>query len=553
MEPGECQPRFALPVVPTLAPRPPQGTGPGESWSAARQGKDTAPAASLVDSLRGNDAAIKLVVGQGRLLTLKTDMAAKHGSALIATGDPTVVDFVVLSNPRMIRLLGKRPGITDLSVVGTDGQVFGFEVQVQYDLEPVAAHLRQAFPNDSLRLSQLRNVVVVEGEVRSIREVGEVLQMIQADLDTAQAGSAGMGMVGSMTYGSEGMAPTATSRAPGVRTAAAQTRIINLLRVPGVHQVMLQVRIAELNRTALRQIGADLIGVQPSTGNIYGTNIAGSTISAAGALGLGGITSSGNAGTGPNTTAYGIFPSKNFEILIRALRQNSMLSIMAEPNLVAMSGCQASFLAGGQFPVPVAQGGAGAASTVSVQWQNFGVQLNFIPYVMADESIRLNVNPIVSTIDTALGTTLVAGGSPVPGLDTRQATTTVEMRQGQTLAIAGLLQISLDAETSRIPGLGDLPYIGPFFSNTSHTRTEKELLVLVTPYLVAPMEPGQVPALPGADVKDPTDLEFYLKNRIEGRTNANHNSTANWDQPLQCRRAILLEKNCVLGPVGFSQ
>ena len=127
------------------------------------------------------------------------------------------------------------------------------------------------------------------------------------------------------------------------------------------------------------------------------------------------------------------------------------------------------------------------------------------------------------------------------------------LRQGQTLAIAGLLLVTIDASTNRIPGLGDLPYIGPLFSNTSHKRAEKELLVLVTPYLVAPMEPGQVPGLPGADVKDPTDLEFYLKNRIEGRRSANYRSTAKWDMPLQCKREIRLEKNNVSGPVGFSQ
>ena len=176
-----------------------------------------------------------------------------------------------------------------------------------------------------------------------------------------------------------------------------------------------------------------------------------------------------------------------------------------------------------KFFIPVSQGGsAGSTSNaITAQSQNFGVQLNFTPYVLADESIRLNVNPIVSTIDTGLSTSLVAGGSPVPGLDIRQANTTVEMRQGQTLAIAGLLSVAINASTSRIPGLGDLPYIGPMFSNTSHQRVEKELLVLVTPYLVgrahAGAGPGAVPVCRGEDVKDPTDLEFYLKNRIEGR------------------------------------
>jgi pilus assembly protein CpaC len=328
-----------------------------------------------------------------------------------------------------------------------------------------------------------------------------------------------------------------------------RAQVVNLIRVPGVNQVMLRVRVAELNRTALREIGADWLYVSPQNGNIIGTNIAGSAVTASGLLGL----TPNNGALGPATTAFGVFPTSGFEILIRALRQNSLLSIMAEPNLVAMSGMQASFLAGGQFPVPVPQGGTGASNVVTVQWKDFGVQLNFTPYVLADDSVRLTVNPIVSTIDPALGTTLVVGGSPVPGLDARSVTTTVEMRQGQTLAIAGLLQVTIDASTSRIPGLGDLPYIGPLFSNTSHKRTEKELLVLVTPYLVAPLDPCHVPCMPGEDVKDPTDLEFYLKNRIEGRTDSGYTSTANWDMPCRCRRTINLEKNYVNGPVGFSQ
>ena len=410
--------------------------------------------ASFVDGMRGNDAVIKLIVGQGRLLTFKSEIAAKNRSPLIATGDPVIADFAVLSN-RMIRLMAKRPGITDLSVVCADGQVFGFEVQVQYDLDVLAAHLRQAFPNDLLRLSQLRNVVVVEGEARSLTEVGEVLRMVEADLASAapyaQSNRGGgqaptspaptssvppppePGMGGSPAGqpggdsgnlqtdpGMGGSAAGQPMGAGGMRTNSGSSglrpQIINLIRVPGVHQVMLQVRIAELNRTALRQIGADMLFTSDS-GNLIGTSIAGSTLTAAGLL-----------TAGPSTTAFGLFPTSNFNILVTALRKNSLLSIMAEPNLVAMSGMQASFLAGGQFPVPVPQGGTGASNVVTVQWQNFGVQLNFIPYVLADESIRLNVNPIVSTIDPALGTTLVAGGSPVPGLDTRQAQTTVEMR-----------------------------------------------------------------------------------------------------------------------------
>ena len=234
------------------------------------------------------------------------------------------------------------------------------------------------------------------------------------------------------------------------------------------------------------------------------------------------------------------------------MEQNQLLSIMAEPNLMTMSGHRARFLAGGQFPVPVPQSTGGASNTTTVEWKDFGVKLDFLPFVIDDETIRMTVTPEVSTIDYSLGTTLVVGGSPVPGLNTRNASTTVELRQGQTLAIAGLLQVSINAETSRIPGLGDLPIIGPMFSNTSHERQEKELVVLVTPYLVAPMEACQVPALPGADIKDPTAWEFYFLNRIEGRRRADYRATVP-DDCVHTARRINLEHQSISGPVGFSE
>jgi pilus assembly protein CpaC len=163
----------------------------------------------------------------------------------------------------------------------------------------------------------------------------------------------------------------------------------------------------------------------------------------------------------------------------------------------------------------------------------------------------LSVYPEVSTIDFSLGTIIVQGGTPIPGLNTRRTSTTVELRQGQTLAIAGLLQVELDAHTDRIPGLGDLPYIGPLFSNSSHKRTEKELLVLVTPFLVEPMMPGEKVCLPGENIQDPTDCEFYFKNRIEGRTGANFRATAAWDH--ECvKDQIRYERNHVSGPCGYS-
>jgi pilus assembly protein CpaC len=265
-----------------------------------------------------------------------------------------------------------------------------------------------------------------------------------------------------------------------------------------------------------------------------------------------GVTSGIGPELGSNSTAFGIFPTARMDIILRALRQNAVLRILAEPNLVSLSGHEASFLAGGEFPVPVAQGGAFGAGNISVQYKQFGVQLNFVPYIQDDDVIRLEVRPEVSSIDNSLGTTLVVGGEPTPGINTRRVHTTVQMREGETLALAGLLQVELEANTNRVPGLGDLPYIGPLFSNTSHNKQEKELLVLVTPFLVSPMNACDVPALPGAEIQDPNDLEFYFLNRIEGRTGRPFRSTMSWEDPWHMIRKLKLERDHACGPVGFS-
>ncbi|HZT82483.1 MAG TPA: hypothetical protein VFA26_19800, partial [Gemmataceae bacterium] len=344
-----------------------------------------------------------------------------------------------------------------------------------------------------------------------------------------------------------------------VQGSPSQPQVINLIRVPTTQQVLLKVRVAELNRTGIRQIGADWFIGDRDSGSVFGTQIGNGTVSAQGIIGEnGGIVTNRNQirtffGTSPNTTIFGVFEGPSFETLVRALRRNQLLKILAEPNLVAMNGHQASFLAGGEFPVPIPMTTTGGAGTsVTVTFKEFGVRLGFVPTILDNDTIRLVVDPEVSTIDFSIGVIIVPGGSPVPGLNTRKAHTTVELRQGQTLAMAGLLQVTLDSQTSRIPGLGDLPYIGPLFSNTTGQRTEKELLILVTPYLVEPMNPGQVPPAPGDEVNEPNDLEFYFLNRIEGRTGRDVRSTVNYDDPLHILRCFLkMEKEHVNGPHGF--
>jgi pilus assembly protein CpaC len=551
-----------LPVVPTRDSRSVDG-----EWES---GRDKTALPTFIESLKGNDAAIEVAVGQGRLLTTKNPVQTSNGARFIAVGDPSIVDFEVLPNPQLIRIIGKQAGVTDLSITTTDNQTYSFEIHVVYYLELLRAQLRQLFPDTDVRLAQIGANIIAEGEVRTIDQVSHIVQLLQAHIDTA-SGNHAVGISRQVTMATPPVPPVAPGAAPdlpppsapmspllppqpsaGAATISSTThgagQVINLLKVPGVNQVMLKVRIAELNRTALREIGADIMAVDPSSGTIVGTSIAGNTISKLGSLS--GATAAERT-IAPTTTAFGIFPNADFDILIRALRRNSVLNILAEPNLVALSGHRASFLAGGQFPVPVPQGIGGGSNTVTIEFKNFGVQLDFVPTVLDKDTVRLSVYPEVSTIDFSLGTILVPGGTPVPGLNTRKTSTTVELRQGQTLAIAGLLQVELDGQTDRIPGLGDLAYIGPLFSNTSHKRVEKELLVLVTPLLVEPMTPSQPICLPGENIQDPTDKEFYFKNRIEGRTGADFRATTAWDRE-SVREQIQYENHHVCGPCGYS-
>jgi pilus assembly protein CpaC len=535
---------------------------------------------AFVEGASVADAAFEVVVGQGRILTTKEDIAARgKPSALIALGDPSVVDFVVVG-PRQIRLIGQRIGTTDLSVTTPDGRTYTFEVRVVADLDVLRTQLRCIFPDASLKVGQLRDHIVVEGQARSTAQVTRIMETIEAYLASIEA------LQGRRIAGQQAAAAAAAAAAAGpppavppgggkpgeaappglagpearpelnVTATITRPRIINLIRVPTSQQVLLKVRVAELDRTATRNIGADFLSFFKTTQTAFGTGLGNSTIEAAGILSGGTFTTTAAASAIPGTTTtFAIFPRDNFELMISALRKNNFLKILAEPNLVALNGQRANFLAGGQFFVPTAQTSIGSvAGGVSAAPVDFGVRLDFLAFILDDDVIRLTVDPSVSQPDFTVATTLVAGGSPVPGLNTRSAHTTVELHPGQTLAIAGLMSLTLDGTTTRLPGLGDLPILGPFFSNTTGGRTEKELVVLVTPYLVEPMNPGQVPPGPGDEVKEPNDLEFYFLNRIESRVGRDFRSTVQYDDATHFLRCLLrLHEQHVRGPQGYCE
>ncbi len=528
------------------------------SIPSARLQPSEQPRASVqafVESVKGNDAALEVTVGQGKLLTLRQKLATEEeGGAVIAVGDPTVLDFEVIGL-KQIRLIGQRIGTTDLSVTTADDQNYAFEVRVVADMRTLHAKLRAFFPDSSVQVTQVADHIVIEGQARSTAQIEQILQTVQAWLTSLQA-SQTRRVTGRQTdprdsaAGSQATAnedeDSLTPVEPDLQISGTvpQSEIINLMTVPGSQQVMLKVQIAELNRTGLRRMGANFLHTD------------GTSFTATRPTGESSLVEFLAGDTNPTTTLAGVISDGGGSVnyFIDALRRNSILKILAEPTLVAYNGHEATFLAGGEFPVPVPQPGAGG-NAITIEFKEFGVRLGFLPTIMEDDRIRLTVSPEVSALDRSV-TAIVQAGEiefAVPGLSTRRSNTTVEMRSGQTLALAGLLQVTLENQTNRIPGIGDLPVLGPFFSNNTGERTEKELIVMVSPFLVEPTDAAEASCLPGQEVNEPNDLEFYLLGRIEGRTGKDFRSTTKWDDPLGLTRKLKLHQRYMCGPCGYSE
>ncbi|MHC4927019.1 MAG: type II and III secretion system protein family protein [Planctomycetota bacterium] len=286
---------------------------------------------------------------------------------------------------------------------------------------------------------------------------------------------------------------------------------MDMTDVSGVQQVQLQVRIAEVTKVALESLGVEWVqagtdfqsGIRPG-GPIADTYVGGSGM-------LTGIE------IGSTATAFGIVTSADLAFFLEALAENQYLRLLANPTLIALSGEEAGFLAGGEFPVPVVQSsGTGAGgSSISIEYKEYGVRLKFKPIVLGDGTIRLYAAPEVSELDYANGTTV--NGTAVPGVLARKAETTLELHSGQSFAMAGLLSNSITSTNSSIPGLGNLPVLGPLFRSVRYQNKETELVILVTANLVEPLniDPKTAP-LPGVLHETPDDWQIYIDGKMDG-------------------------------------
>ena len=349
--------------------------------------------------------------------------------------------------------------------------------------------LKVLFPNSKVYLIPMSTKIIVKGQAKDSEEAARILSIIAGEVIN-QAGS----LAGPQPLPNPGIEPTGLVNPNNL----ASGYIVNMLDVPGEFQVMLRVRIAQLDRSQLRRMGIN-VAVLINDGQQFFSSVLSGAVAAG----------TGNA-AGIAAPLTGVFSSGDVSILINALAANGSARILAEPAITVLSGHPASFLSGGEFAVPTIVGiqGVGGQQTT---FRGFGTSLIVTPTVLDKDNIRLQILPEFSQVTSA---NTVNG---IPGINTRRVQTTVQLREGQTIALAGLIGSQQRAENNRIPYLGEIPVLGPlFFSAKQATEDETELIILVTPEIVRPMEPDEVPPVPGHEVTPPDDCQFYWHNMIEG-------------------------------------
>ena len=450
---------------PTTNPAPyPTSVLPGDvpanqpSEPPAQVQADSSANGGLVANGTDKNGRITISVNKSAVVTTKFPYKR------ISIGQPDIADVNAIGAGNVL-VTGKKAGTTQLILWDDAERSQVIDIDVVFDMRALQDQLKMMFPDFPIEVKSLNGAVALRGRVPNSAAAEQVI---------------------------------------AVATPFGQ-KVLNFLEIGGGQQVQLQVRIAEVSRTASSELGVNL-------GFTDGVGFGGSNIGQNNPFGTsGGVLGEALTPTNPaggTITEFGHFGvgATAVDVFVDALRQNNLLRILAEPNLIAVSGQAASFLAGGEYPIPVPQGSSGGVTT-TIEYRDYGVRLNFVPVVLGDGRIRLKVAPEVSELDYAHAVNL--NGYTVPGLTTRKVETCVELTEGQTFAIAGLLSNMQTSAKSVTPLLGDLPVLGALFRSVRYERQETELVVLVTPRIVAGMNPDKVPAAPGEHWHDPSEVDLF--------------------------------------------
>ncbi|MBW2734590.1 MAG: type II and III secretion system protein family protein [Deltaproteobacteria bacterium] len=434
----------------------------------------------------------------------------RHPIDNVTVANPKIADVKPMGT-RALQIIGRRIGETEINVSDKRGTTTVVDVAVGLATGGLSSSLRSVFPGEAIIPQSIGDKVALTGRVSDPIIAKRAVQLAAAYLK-AEKGSGS---------------------------------VLNFLSIRGRQQVQLRVKIAEVSRTAMRRLGINAFqrGTLYSAGMLApGTPMAAELApDVAKSLYPNGDIAAPDGDNkvplphivGPITSSFGLhFASGGalpLSIALNIMQGKGLAKILSEPTLVAYSGQQANFLAGGEFPIPIPQG----LGQTAVEFKKYGVQLEFTPTVLANKTVHMKVSVTVSERDDA--SSLVLQGTRVPALTTRHSQTTVRIKNGQSLAIAGLLQDRITSVSNRVPILGDIPVLGMFFRSSTFDRQERELVIMVTPHLVRPLRPKEVPPLPGEDeVSDPGAVAFFLLGSVDPEIKADKPSRA-------------------AGPVGYSE
>jgi len=391
--------------------------------------------------------ALHLLVGRSLVITSPARIKR------VSLADPNIAEAIVVS-PTQVLVNGKVPGGVSLLIWDETDQSQAFEVSVDIDVLGLSQKIHEVFPAEPVHIETSKDMVMLSGRISSATVADKILEVVK------------------------NTTPKVTS----------------LMEVPAAShaEIMLQVKFADVNRSAVQQLGINILSL-PGAKNI-------------GVIGTQQFSPPQLTGGGPGTGQIGLSdllnififrPDINFAATIKALQNDNVLEILAEPNLITSSGKEASFLVGGEFPYPVLQasGGATTSSAITITFKEFGIRLNFTPTLMADGTIHLKVKPEVSSLDFSNG--LIIQGFAIPALATNRVESEMDLRDGQSFAIAGLLDNRVTEILEKIPGIGDIPILGKLFHSRSITKNKNELLIVVTPRVIQPLETAPTgPAMP---------------------------------------------------------
>lgn len=499
---------------------------------------------------------LALKVGHPRILTF-AEWATKPDVRLYVA-DEKVIRWDIISDTE-VAIVGAEPGTTVLTLwfndptTETGKRVLSFHVEVvsppapdQPTIKQLENQINETFPDSLVRLSMVGKQLVVRGQAKDTVEAQQIIQVVELHAPKNQAGYTIR--TARTSLGPRGVVSEEEEEDPslGQELNAGQgnnPNVINLLTVSGEQQVMLRVTVAEINRSALRSIGADM---QIGSGEVNFLSLVANTNPMFGQQNMaGGVNNALRPVSGQGNL---IVNAPDFRLALNALRQVNLARTLAEPNLVALNGRSATFFAGDRVPLPNATANAGGVGQ-GVRFDNVGVTLTFTPHIVDRNRVRLELAGSVSTLDSEQTN---IGGSGVSTQNARTFQTTVDLRDGDTMAMAGLILNTMRSNASRVPLVGDLPGIGTLFSNKSNTYTEQELVILVTPELAHPLPACETPPLPGSDVFEPTDVEFYLGNRLESRRSRDFRSSVRTDYG-----RLVAGQRCdcnpfIIGPSGHS-